>query len=556
MGLAADTYPETPDLYGAFPRLTEEQLRRLSSVGERRAMTTGDVLFREGQSGDELLVIVRGRVAVRNGDDERRIVRVHGPGRFLGELSLLAGQVAFFTAVAVEDGELLALSRDRLRDAVAADPVFGDLVLRAYLLRRSLPGGLGASVLWIIGSRYSKETMRLLEFVCRNRVPHRFVDLEEDTDAEALLRERGVPPQETPVVIWRGQTLLRRPADQEVAELIGLRQTGPVTMTTDVVIVGAGPAGLAAAVYAASEGLDTQVVESSATGGQAGTSSSIENYLGFPAGISGAELAERAVLQANRFGARTSVPSSAIALERRGGCYTVRLEDGTAVVARAVVIASGVRYRRLPVPRVDEFESVCVHYAATQLEAARCAGGPVIVVGGGNSAGQAATFLAQVVPEVHLVVREQSLHENMSRYLVERVLEDTNIDVLLGCEVTELIGDGTLEEVVVRDRETRARRAVKATSMFVFIGTEPCTTWLAEAVDRDDDGYVRVGERAAPRDADAWRYVNRAPLPLETSLPGVFAAGDVRSGSVKRIAAAVGDGAMAIRFVHTHLART
>ncbi|WP_205629081.1 FAD-dependent oxidoreductase [Jiangella muralis] len=556
MGVAVGTYPETPDLYGAFPRLTEEQLRRLSSIGERRAMTTGDVLFREGQPGNDLLVIVRGRVAVLDGDDdERRIVRVHGPGRFLGELSLLAGQVAFFTAVAVEDGELLALSRGRLRDAVAADPVFGDLVLRAYLLRRSLPGEL-ASVLWIIGSRYSRETMRLLEFVCRNRVPHRFVDLEEDIDAEALLRERGVPPQETPVVIWRGQTLLRRPADKEVAELIGLRQTGPSTMTTDVVIVGAGPAGLAAAVYAASEGLDTHVVESSATGGQAGTSSYIENYVGFPAGISGAELAERARLQADRFGARISVSASAIALERRGGCYVVRLDDGTAVVARAVVVASGVQYRRLPVPRVDEFEPICVHYAATPLEAARCAGEPVIVVGGGNSAGQAATFLARVVPEVHLVVREPSLHESMSRYLVERVLADTNIDVLLGCEVIELIGDRTLEEVVVRDRETRERRVVKATSMFVFIGAEPCTTWLAEAVDRDDDGYVRVGERAVNRDGDAWRYVNRAPLPLETSLPGVFAAGDVRSGSVKRIAAAVGDGAMAIRFVHTHLART
>jgi thioredoxin reductase (NADPH) len=546
---------ETPDADGAFPRLSDEQIGMLAQHGERRSTTQGEVLFREGDERYDFFVVLEGKVAVMAGygGEERRIA-VHGPGRFLGELSLLTGHAAFFTAVVQEAGEVLVVPVERLKELISQYPVLGDLILRAYLLRRELLIGLGAGFT-IVGSRYSPDTRRLREFCARNRLPHRWIDVEHDEGAEALLREAGVAPAETPIVIWRGREVMRNPSNAELARRIGLRIPRAPETVLDLVVVGTGPAGLAASVYGASEGLSTVALEAVATGGQAGTSSKIENYLGFPTGISGAELAERATIQAEKFGARISVPCEATALEQRDGNHVVRLDDGEEVCARTVVIATGARYRRLQVPRLEEFEGVSVYYAATLMEAQLCQDDPVVVVGGGNSAGQATLFLARYARPVRLLVRGGALGENMSRYLVDRIEGDPAVEVHLHAEVREPVGsDGILRALVVEDNRTGERRELDARLLFVFIGAEPHTDWLRDEVALDDHGFVLTGPQAAgAAEGAGLEDGGRQPLLLETSRPGVLAVGDVRSGSIKRVASAVGEGAMAIRLVFEHL---
>jgi thioredoxin reductase (NADPH) len=549
---------ETPDLQGAFPRLEESRIRTLEAWGERRPTKRGETLIAEGEQEDTFYVVLAGRVAVVEafGTPDQRVVRVHGPGRFLGELGVLTGQVSFFTSVVVDPGEVLAIPADRLRELAATEPAFGDQVLRAFLVRRSLAVGEGIGFR-IIGSRYSAGTRALREFAARNRLPHRFVDVETDPSAERLLRSLGLGPDDTPVVLYRDR-LLRNPSTAELAAAFGLREAANKEGVCDLVIVGAGPAGLAAAVYGASEGLDTTVLDAVAAGGQAARTSRIENYLGFPAGISGGELAERAVLQAEKFGARGTVPAEVVGLERRDGNYVLRFADGSDVTTRCVIVATGVRVRRLPVPGLEQFEDTCVYYAATPVEAQQCVGDPVVVIGGGNSAGQAAVFLADHAAEVRMVVREATLDENMSRYLADRIVRDPRIEVHLQTEVEALEGAGTrLEAVLVRDTTTGERQRLPARDVMVFIGGSPSTSWLPDTVALDAGGYIVTGAEA--------RYPSGAgvesagedvgpPLLLETSLPGIFAAGDVRSGSVKRVASAVGEGAMAVRMVHEHLA--
>jgi thioredoxin reductase (NADPH) len=544
---------ETPDLYGAFPRLTSEQIEALTAYGERRRTRSGEVLFREGDSESDFFVILEGKVAIVEGSgDEERVISVHGPGRFLGELNLLTGQAVFVTAIVREPGEVLAVPLERLRQLLSQNQALGDLIMRSYLLRRSLLVELGAGFK-IVGSQFSPDTRRLREFVARNRLPHRFIDLEEDKAAEALLRQLGVRPDETPIVIWRDQ-VLRNPTNAELAHLLGLRHAPSGSDIRDFIVVGAGPAGLAAAVYGASEGLSTVVFDAVATGGQAATSPRIENYLGFPAGISGAELAERAVIQAEKFGAHISVPVEAIALEERDGHYAVCLDDGTAVAGLAILIATGARYRKLDIPRLEEFEGVSVYYAATPVEARACVGGPAIVVGGGNSAGQAALFLAEHAARVHLVVRGNEVEEDMSRYLVDQLRHHPRVEIHHHSEVREVIGDGTLHAVVIEDNLTGERRALDARAMFVFIGAEPHVRWLGDQLALDDHGFIITGPAAvqAAPEAQRW-YLSRPPFLLETSRPGIFAAGDVRSGSIKRVASAVGEGSMAVRLVHEYL---
>src|SRR4051794_29937475 len=544
---------EMPDLYGAFPRLTDDQVGRLERYGERRATTEGVVLFHEGDDDYPFIVIVEGLVAIVSdyGGDER-VIGVHGKGRFLGELGLLTGQATFFTAVVCEPGEVLSIPRERLRELVTQDPKLADLILRAYLIRREILIGIGAGFK-IVGSRFSPDTRRLREFAARNRLPHQFIDLEEDTEAEALLRHLGIEPDETPVVIWRGREVLRNPDKAELARAIGLRAAATHREVCDLVVVGAGPAGLAASVYGASEGLTTVTLDAVATGGQAATSSRIENYLGFPAGLSGSELAERATIQARRFGARISVPTEALALELGDGHSVVRVDGGEEVAGRTLVVATGARYRRLGVPRLEEFEGVSVYYAATWMEAQVCRGDPVVVVGGGNSAGQATTFLSQHTPKVHLVVRERDLGEHMSRYLIDRIERAPNVEVRLHSEVRELLGEELLEGVVVEDNTSRERDTLEARAMFVFIGAEPHTGWLGDAIALDDRGYVLTGPDALPPGRES--EYGRQPVLLETSRPGVLAAGDVRAGSIKRVASAVGEGSVAIRLVYEHLDR-
>ncbi|WP_035127346.1 FAD-dependent oxidoreductase [Conexibacter woesei] len=541
---SATSLPETPDHDGAYPRLDDEQLARLAPAGRTRTTRAGDVLFREGDEDYDFVVVLEGRVAIVQGEgDDERLIAVHGPRRFLGELGLLTGQPAFFSAVVHRAGSVLEVPVERLRDLATRDSALGDLILRAYLIRRELLIGLGAG-LKIVGSRYSPRARELRDVCARNRVPHRWIDLEEDASAEDLLQRLGVSPQETPVVIWHGE-VLRNPTPGELAGAIGLPDLPTAVEVCDLVVVGAGPAGLAAAVYGASEGLATVALDAVATGGQAATSSRIENYLGFPAGLSGAELAERATIQARKFGARLAVPATAVALDRSGGRYVIRLASGQALETRAVVIATGARYRKLEVPRLEDFESNSVYYAATLVEAQWCAGAPVVVVGGGNSAGQATTFLARHATEVHLVLREDDLEVNMSRYLADRIRALPNVRVHRHLEVRELLGDHRLEAVVVEDRHSGARSRLDAEALFVFIGAEPHTEWLRGVVALDEGGYVITG---AEGEEDG-----RRALLLETNRPGVLAVGDVRSGSIKRVASAVGEGSMAVRLVHEHL---
>ncbi len=503
---------------------------------------------------DNFFVILSGKVAVSTDDDagSRHVIRVHGPRRFLGELGDLEGQAAFYTAETVEPGEVLVVPAERVRTLVAHDPVLSDLILRAYLLRRSLLIQEGSGFR-IIGSCYSPDTARLREIAARNRLPHRFIDLERDKQAERLLERFGVTASDAPVVIW-GTEVLRNPTTSELARRVGLPVPDIAAGETDVVVVGAGPAGLGAAVYAASDGLTTAAMERIATGGQAGTSSRIENYLGFPGGISGADLAERAALQAGKFGARILLSAEITRLESDGGQHRVTLADGGSVVARAVVLAMGARYRRLDVPGIESFEGNGVYYAATVQEALLCGTGPVVIVGGGNSAGQAAVFLAARTSQVYVLIRGDDLSKTMSRYLIDQIYQHPRVIVRTLTEIREVRGDGKLTAVVAEDKRTGERHSIQTRALFVFIGAVPNTAWLAGTIELDDHGFIRTGAAALYPDADGDKHPRprSEPMMLETSRPGVFAVGDVRSGSVKRVASAVGEGAMAVRQIHEH----
>lgn len=543
----------TADVHGAYPRLTDDQIAILRSCGQERQVREGEQLFRAGERGEEFFVVLSGMVAVVEGhDDHEHVVQLHGPRSFLGELGVLEGQTAFVSAVVNRPGEVLAVGSAALRDLLSREPALGDVILRAYLLRRTMLAGAGTGFR-IIGSAFSPDTRRLLEFAARNRLPHRWADLEKDAEAEALLTRLGIAPEETPIVVWNDYQVLRNPSNVELAQVIGLRTETAAQAVCDLLVVGAGPGGLAAAVYGASEGLSTVVLDGVATGGQAGTSSRIENYLGFPAGISGMELAERAVVQANRFGARIDVPAEAAGLEQHDGTNVVRLADGGTVTATNVVVATGARYRRLTASGVERFEGLGVHYAATVWEARTCRLDTVAVVGGGNSAGQAALFLARESPAVHLLVRGEDLEHSMSRYLIDRIERCPRIHVQLHTEVREVTGKDRVESLIVEDNRTREQQVLAARALFVFIGARPATSWLADAVALDRRGFIPTGQDMAEVTGDLWNSLARTPLALETGLPGVFAVGDVRSGSVKRVASAVGEGAMAVRLAHEHL---
>jgi thioredoxin reductase (NADPH) len=538
------------------PTLREDQIEILGRYGRTRKTEVGDVLFRAGDTQNDFIVILEGEVGVV--DDfagEARTIGVFLAGRFLGELNILTGQAMYLSAVVREGGEVLAIPRERLKEVVTEEPNLSDVILKAFLARRSymMRTGLG---LRIIGSRHSGDATRLREFAARNRLPHVWIEIEEDPEAEALLGRFGAKPSETPVTVWQGKDVLKNPTNLELARTTGLEVDAPLERTYDLVVVGAGPAGLGASVYGASEGLSTLALESIALGGQAGTSSRIENYPGFPAGLSGFELASRILVQADKFGARTAVPQEAVGLRREDGHYHIELSDGGEVAARSVIAASGARYRRLEVPGLGRFEGVSVHYAATEAEALRCEGEEVAVVGGGNSAGQAALFLAGRTRRVYLLIRGEDLGKSMSRYLVDRLTATENVALLANTEIRELLGEDRLEGIAVEDNRSGTRRTLGARALFVFIGADANTGWLRGAVDLDERGFVLTGREldGSALEEDAWRGLSREPFLLETSLPGVFAAGDGRSGSIKRCASAVGEGAMAVRLVHQYLA--
>ncbi len=540
------------------PMLRTDQIEILKRYGHTRKTEVGDVLFRAGDTRNDFIVILEG--AAKVGDDfageELRTIGVFHEGRFLGELNMLTGQAMYLTGVVSEAGEVLSIPRERLKEVVTEEPNISDVILKAFLARRSymVRTGLG---LRIIGSRHSADAARLREFAARNRVPHVWMELGEDPEAEALLGRLGARPSETPVTVWQGEDVLKNPTNLEFARATGLEVDAPLQRTYDLAVVGAGPAGLGAAVYGASEGLSTLALESVALGGQAGTSSRIENYPGFPAGLSGFELASRILVQADKFGAHTAVPQEAVGLQRgEDGRFLIGLSAGGEVTARSVIVASGARYRRLGVAGLERFEGESVHYAATEAEAQRCEGEEVAVVGGGNSAGQAALFLAGRARRVYLLIRGGDLGKSMSRYLVDRITDARNIDLLANTEVREFLGEDRLDGVVVGDNRLGARRALGVRALFAFIGAEANTGWLKGTVGLDERGFVLTGREleGSAFDEDPWRGLSREPFLLEASMPGVFAAGDVRSGSTKRCATAVGEGALAVRLVHQYLA--
>ena len=537
----------------AFPRLDESQIASLSrcAAATRGRYEAGRKLFQVGDRAYRFFVIQSGQVEiVDESGDAPRTIAIHGPGEFTGEMGQLTGRPAVASAVARTDCDVYAVSTEALRQILNQCPDLGDVILQAFIARRQLLRESGDFTgVRVIGSRYSKDTHRIRDFLARNRVLFTFLDLESDPEVSQLLQRFGLTEKDIPVVAWGQRLLLRNPSNGELAEALGIRRALEQTVY-DLAIVGAGPGGLAAAVYGASEGLSTVVLERTAPGGQAATSMRIENYLGFPTGITGAELADRAVVQANKFGAILSVPTPVVALSFDNAYAVLAVEGGRTVVARCLLIVTGADYRKLDVEGCERFEGTGVYYAATLNEAQMCTGSDVVIVGGGNSAGQAAVFLGAHARKVHLVVRGGSLYDAMSRYLGRRIEQTPNIEVHLNTTVSRMSGDDRLAEVEIVDTKTGERRTLRTPALFSFIGAVPRTDWLPPEIERDEKQFVRTGPFLSQ--SSRWT-AKRQPFLLETSRPGVFAAGDVRSGSVKRVASAVGEGAMAVQFVHEYL---
>ena len=536
--------------------LEEKQIEVLRNYGQTKVTEAGQVLFVAGDTKNDLIVVLQGEVQVI--DDFAGTVRtmgIFGRNTFLGDLHMLTGQGVPLSAKVTVGGELLAIPRENLKKVVTEEADLSNLILDTFLARRAtlMRAGVG---LRIIGSRRSRDATRLREFATRNRLPHVWIDLEEDREkAEALLERFGVDSSESPVAIWQGTDVLRNPTTPQLARAMGLKVELPKERTYDLVVVGAGPAGFGAAVYGASEGLSTLALESIALGGQAGTSSRIENYLGFPVGLSGLELATRALAQADKFGAQTAVPEEAVNIRRENDLFLIGLQEGGEIMARSVIAATGARYRRLDVADLERFEGLSVHYAATEAEVQRFEGADVVVVGGGNSAGQAAVFLAGRMRKVYLLIRGGDLAKSMSSYLIDRIKSAPNIELLANSEVRELVGDDHLEGVMIEDNRSGERRRLDAKALFAFIGAQANTDWLRGVAELDKSGFVLTGRAldASALEGAAWQTLAREPYRLETSMPGLFAAGDVRSGSIKRCASAVGEGAMAVGLVHQYL---
>jgi thioredoxin reductase (NADPH) len=534
----------------AFPRLTAAQIARLEPHGKRVGTQKGQILAEPGERHRTMLVILSGSVEiVRTGLAGEELIVVHLPGQFSGEMSTLRGAASVVRARVREEGEVLAIDSEHLRVIVQTDAELSEILMRAFILRRvGLIASPSGDVI-LIGSRHSAGTLRLQQFLTRNAFPYISIDVERDPSAQALLDRFHVSADDIPMVLCRGETMLKNPSNGELAACLGMNPQIDEAKVRDLVVIGAGPAGLAAAVYGASEGLDVLVIESSAPGGQAGSSSKIENYLGFPTGISGQALAGRALVQAQKFGAEVTVASSAVRLRCEQRPYEIDLADGRVVRARAIVVATGAEYRQLALDNLERFIGVGVYYAATPVESRLCKDEEVIVVGGGNSAGQAAVFLAGGCRHVHVLVRSVGLADSMSRYLVRRIEESPNITLHTRTQVSALEGGKRLERVTWRNGAGAETREIG--HVFLMTGAVPNTRWLQGCVALDEKGFVRTGSDLHAEDlAPAqWPYA-RAPHLFETSRPGIFAVGDVRCGSTKRVAAAVGEGSACVQLVH------
>jgi thioredoxin reductase (NADPH) len=532
----------------AGPVLSAAELAEMIPFGSERATAVGDLLFEAGEASYDLFVVLDGEVEVLRADgmDEMAVARF-APGSFVGELTLLTGQRRFLTGRVSRAGRVLVIEQKEFRRLMSVRPALAETIFGAMVARREmLRTGQGAQAIRIIGSRYSSEAMSLRSFAEHSRLAHTWIDVEEAEEVDVLLASIGVSAEDMPVVITPTETM-RRPSPAEFAESLGLTFRPKPGYIFDLVVVGSGPAGLAASVYGSSEGLGTVCLDAVAIGGQAGSSSRIENYTGFPNGISGGDLTARAAVQAMRLGARLNSPCEVVGLHAESGFHVVVLADGSEIPTRSIIVASGASYQRLPVDDLERFEGAGVYYAATDLEARVCDGAAVLVIGGGNSAGQAAIYLGQSNCRVSIAIRRDDLTQTMSRYLIERIEDDPKIELITGVEVQALAGREHLESVTLRDLASGDLRSIDCSGLFCFIGARPATAWLNGNVMLDEDGFI-LTDRQLPM------VGTPAPLPFETSLPGVFAAGDVRHGSMKRVAAAVGEGSSAVRSVHERLA--
>ena len=536
-----------------WPVLDDTQIARLARFGVEQTAPAGTILFDEGDFGVPFFVVLHGQVEIVHprGAIEEPII-VHTEGQFTGEVTLLTGGRALVRARAKTEARVLRLEHDALQTVVQTEPELSEIFMRAFILRRVglILGHQGDAV--VLGSQHSAATLRLQAFLTRNGHPYRYVDVDADPDVQSMLDQFHVAVTDVPVLICRGDKVLKNPTNAEAADCLGFNPAMDAATVHDVVVVGAGPAGLAAAVYAASEGLDALVIESVAPGGQAGSSSKIENYLGFPTGISGQALAHRALNQAEKFGARFLVARTAVELGCDGVPYALHLEGGQTVHARAVVIASGVEYRKLDIPNRERFEGVGVYYGATFIEAQRCGSDEVVVVGGGNSAGQAAMYLSQTARHVHVLIRGESLSSSMSRYLIRRIEESSNVTLYTRTRLLALEGNDSLESVTWLDERTGKRDTRPIRHVFTMAGADPNTAWLKGCVRLDAKGFVLTGVDA--RATEGGPGAPRAPMQFETSLRNVFAIGDVRAGSVKRVAAGVGEGSACVQLLHRALA--
>jgi thioredoxin reductase (NADPH) len=535
-----------------FPTLTPAQLERLAAVGRTRRVEAGEILIEPGESAGRIFALLSGElVAVQLLEaGEAPVARV-GPGMFTGEASTLLGRRSLVRVRATAPSELIEVERTRLLSLIQGDSELSDILMRAFILRRAELIAHDITDVVLVGSDHTPGTLRIREFLSRNGHPHVFLDVDRDPDVEALLARFDVTAADVPVVISRCEVVLRNPSNREVAESLGFNDAVDRTHVRDVIVIGAGPSGLAAAVYGASEGLDVLVLEAGTPGGQAGSSSKIENYLGFPAGISGQELTGRAYAQAQKFGAQIAVAEAAASLGCERKPFVVETGAGMHVPARAVIIATGAEYRRLPLVEAARYEGVGLYYGATAMESALCRGEEVVVVGGGNSAGQAAVFLAESARCVHLLVRGDGLGDTMSRYLIQRIEQSPAIELHTRTEVVALEGGTHLERVRWRDQRTGETDGCAIRHLFVMAGAVPNTGWLDGCLATDAKGFLRTGPDLTREELTAaeWPFA-RSPYLLETSRPGVFAIGDVRGGSTKRVAAAVGEGSIAIALVH------
>jgi len=538
-----------------FPSLTPKQVARVAAHGRSRRVEKGEVLQSAGKIASLFFVVITGRIeaVAPVGPDGLTTISDLGPGQFTGEVSILSGRPAIADLRVTEGGEVIEVEREDLLDLVQTDAELSEIFVRAFILRRArlVAGGLGDVLL--VGSNHSSDTLRIKEFLSRNAHPYSSIDPDSDPDTQELLDHFKFSIADTPVLICRGVMVLRNPSNREIADCLGFNEAIDQVHLRDVVVIGAGPAGLAAAVYAASEGLNTLVVESSSPGGQAGSSSKIENYLGFPSGITGQALTSRAYAQAQKFGAQVLIAESATRLDCTRNAYTIEIDNRQRVPARAVIIATGAEYRKLPLPNITAFEGAGIYYGATFIESQVCEGEEVIVVGGGNSAGQAAVFLAQTARKVHMLIRSNGLAETMSRYLIRRIEETSTIALHTRTELTSLVGTDHLERVEWRTAgEPIESHDIK--HVFVMTGATPSTRWLDGCLTLDSRGFIKTGSDLSREELSTAKWpLTRAPHLFETSKPGVFAVGDVRAGNIKRVASAVGEGSIAISFVHKTL---